>query len=397
MGPTKILLKRCVRYGILPLSLVTGFPSYFGFPTNPWVLHAQEALSVAENTGPQWVDRPELSQENSGEADDTVVFSGAEDSQCYSYELTYDPEEVSPNFLSELMKFENRVYEYLTGEDCEFIKGNPWVYPMRVYLDHVEGRWLDNTQGYTSLGLFSGITEYERGSLLPIFDIRAHCFNNGKLASNLGLGLRYFNSDSSAVFGINVFYDFRKGPIASYNQLGAGFEVLSPFWDFRLNYYFPVDRRADHSCKGSFDDHDHEKWIASSHKKQVSMQGGDIELGRWFQKMGPCKNFDLYFALGGHFYNSKNRDKRYGGEARLLSHLGRYFLFEVKGGYDNLTKGMVQGSITFSLPIFESCQQIASDVNCGINSIALQPIHRQEMIVLNKEKRCWIPKDKVNK
>ncbi len=54
-----------------------------------------------------------------------------------------------------------------------------------VYVDHVEGHWLDNREGYTSLGVFLTGPYFKKISLHAFVDLRGHWFNNGKAAANL--------------------------------------------------------------------------------------------------------------------------------------------------------------------------------------------------------------------
>lgn len=67
----------------------------------------------------------------------------------------------------------------------------------------------------------------------PIFDGRAHVFNNGQPAVNAGVGARYLTS--SWVYGVNTYYDYRKTTHDHYNQCALGLEAMSERWDLRLN------------------------------------------------------------------------------------------------------------------------------------------------------------------
>lgn len=278
-------------------------------------------------------------------------------------------------------------------EDFECIQSNnccntccePWI-----YLDHVEGRWLDNTQGYTSFGLFLPLPIFGTSKLLPFVDLREHVFNRGRTAGNFGGGVRFRANKISTAFGVNAFFDYRK---ASWNhyfyQLGFGFEVLNPCCDFRVNTYLPIGERHAHSKLQVFNLGDGFK--AKCRERRNSMYGYDVELGRWLKRVGLCDNFNLYGAVGFYsYFPNKHQHDVYGGEARLAARIGNYLSFEIKGGYDNVFHTLVQGRITLTIPfdIFTKIRQCCHQECCSSYDIACQPIYRQEIIPLSNKECC---------
>lgn len=263
-----------------------------------------------------------------------------------------------------------------------------------VYVDHVEGHWLDNREGYTSLGLFVPVPISKTPRFLPFLDLRGHWFNDGKAAANLGGGLRLINYNTSRVFGVNAFYDYRK---VSWNnevhQIGIGFEALSPCWDFRFNGYFPLGERSFHSRRHHFEFTEGDGFMASCRESRNSMAGFDAEVGRWLNR---CNCFNLYGAIGFYsYFPNKNKRNLYGGQARLLADIGRYVSLEVRGGYDQVSHGMVQGRITITIP-FDTISRWAGNncsnrncQNCCCFDVACQPIYRQEIIALSGKDCCW--------
>lgn len=252
----------------------------------------------------------------------------------------------------------------------------------RVYVDHVEGRWLDNREGYTSLGVFLPLTH---GNFLPFLDVRSHVFNDGWTAANLGGGFRIANNDASAIFGINAFYDYRKAAWSHYyRQVGVGMEVLSECLDFRLNGYFPIERTS-HGEKHFFRFADGFK--ATCQQRRQSLSGFDAELGRYLCNCccdcDCCCCFNLYAALGFYsYFPDEHEDNIYGGQLRLASKIGRYLELEVRAGYDRINHTMAQGRVTFTLPLCcETCDTICNWM--------CQPIFRQEIIALGKKDCCW--------
>lgn len=270
---------------------------------------------------------------------------------------------------------------------CEY-----WQSPLRLTLSHVEGHWLDNHEGYTSLGLFDAV--YGDGYHCPLafVDIREHVFNNGKNAANIGGGLRYGYCNS--VLGVNAYYDYRQ---ASWNQvfrqLGVGFEFLHPCVDVRFNMYFPVGDHHRHSSTKVFDHYIGDfKATCREHRKSVG--GGDLEFGRYIFCKGPCDCYDLYAAIGSYYYDyTRHHDQAFGGQVRLLSHVGRFLTFEIKGGYDPVFHGQVQGRATVSIPLDCLCSLFNDCGCCSTCSdgccILYTPVVRQEVIALEHKKCCW--------
>lgn len=281
-----------------------------------------------------------------------------------------------------------------------------WEYPHRFYVDHVEGRWLDNHEGYTSVGFFSALRSIGFcNNIVPFIDARYHIFNDGKKAGNFGGGLRYINYQRHIAFGINAFYDFRESSWNHYyHDIGLGMEMLSPYLDVRLNGYIPVGKKNAFSSTEVFDNYigDYE---ATLRRKKSSLWGVDGEIGRWLKKSSPCDFFDLYAAIGGHYFTSSHHEQKslYGVDARLLTNLGSFFVFELRGGYDRVYHGMIQGRLTLSLPlellyyglgymigqcgpIQYGCCPPACNPCCGE---FFEPVQRQEIMVLSKKNCCW--------
>lgn len=263
--------------------------------------------------------------------------------------------------------------------------------PLRLYVDHVEGRWLDNGMGYTSLGIF--YSPIKMGDLIPFLDLRGHIFNDGRAAGNVGGGLRYVVSDQDAVYGVNAYYDFRQSSWRHhwYDQVGVGFERLSPCFDVRINGYIPINSTA-HSSKHFFDVGN--GFFATCREKRSSMWGLDAEIGKWlFQD---CYCFDLYGALGAYYNGDKKNNDHHalGGQARLAAYFYKYFSAEVQAGYDEHNHGMAQGRVTVEIPLSsfsfwkDACSSQTSLCDC-LRDLFYQPVERREIIALGGKDCCW--------
>lgn len=279
-------------------------------------------------------------------------------------------------------------------------------YPLRIYGKHAEGKWFGDSSGYTTLGLFSTIPQKTFYTVLPIIDLRGHFFNNRRTASNIGAGLRYLKPSDHLALGANLFYDYREGSFKhGYHQMGVGLEWLSLCFDVRINGYIPIGKVRRNSEIKKFKDIDLDAVLDSGFKAtcqqhQSAMYGADVEIGKWLKRRNPCDRYDfnVYGAIGGYTYLSHAHDQRiYGADARLMSNFGRYFSFEVKGGWDQIFHRNIQASFTIAFPMVDPCFSRTTQMyarspyfeDCFIREIALQPIYRQEIITLDDKECCW--------
>lgn len=257
------------------------------------------------------------------------------------------------------------------------------------YLGHTEGRWLDNHQGYTTLGVFSQVPTNASSNILPFIDMRVHCFNDGKIAANIGGGLRFVGCNCNQVYGVNVFYDYRDTYWNSkLKQIGVGLEMLSSCWEFRLNGYLPVGRQKIHSCLNQFSFPG--GFFATCQQRRTVMGGGDVEIGRWFP-FGPCNDFNFYAGIGSYFYFPENTKQIYGAQGRLILNVGRYLTLEAKGGIDRVFHGMGQGTIILTLPFDYFCcrERTNCQPDCCMWDVLCRPVIRQQIIATTKKDCCW--------
>lgn len=257
------------------------------------------------------------------------------------------------------------------------------------FLEHVEGRWLDNSQGYTSVGFFMPFLFPAVSGCYPFLDSRLHVFNDGKTAANLGGGLRMFNCDCTTVFGINAYYDYRKASWNHYfHQVGVGLEVLNDCLNISLNGYIPLGHGAhSKTCFYDLDD----GLEASCRQKRRVRPGVDLEIGRWLLDDCSCEYFDLYGAVGFYSYfshqNQKCQKNTYGGEVRLASNICHCVSLELRGGYDRVNHIQGQVGVMITLP-FETGLVRGVDGCCNQSKLC-QPVQRQEILYLGKKECCW--------
>lgn len=284
-----------------------------------------------------------------------------------------------------------------------------WNAPFRFSLSHTEGKWYDIEVGYTSLESFLAFVPDQ--TIIPFADVKWHLFNNGRWAANIGGGLRYTANQGRNIFGVNLFYDYRESNRHhNFNQIGFGFEYLSSCLDVRLNFYFSGDTK-DKTRVHFFDDYIGPFWALCRDTRR-SLSGGDLEFGSWLVPRAPCQFVNLYLGITPYYFNSSKhhrsdeQNKVYGVTGRLMTLLGEYFTLELRGGYDKSYKGMIQGILSFEMPLdklfhWETWFKDGCGNSCGndwengcgngcqLSCRAYQPVVRQEMIVLSPKSCCW--------
>lgn len=298
-------------------------------------------------------------------------------------------------------EFPNLVYPiYVPSEDQIHSPCIGWNSPFRLDLGHTEGNWYDVEIGYTTFSTFFAAAVGPEGRFVPFVDLRAHLFNNGKWASNIGGGLRAVVNNVGDIFGVNAYYDYRVTKRRQgLHQLGLGFEYLSSCVDIRWNLYLNVGKREDKIRVHVFDDFIGPFFAVCRDTRRV-LSGGDLEIGSWLVPRAPCQFVNLYGAISPYYYsssakqrhNSSHPDGVYGITARLMTLLGDYFTLEVRAGYDRSYKAMGQATLTFELPLDQLfdwewwCKDCCC---CRPNCQVYQPVMRHDMIVLSPKTCCW--------
>jgi len=265
---------------------------------------------------------------------------------------------------------------------------NFWYDPSRLYVGHTEGNWLDNSDGYTSLNLFSTLPIFETSPFMTFVDVRGHFFNDGRKSANVGLGLRYQLQNSSHIFGVNTFYDYREASWDhNFHQIGIGFEYLGPRFDMRLNGYVPIGNSVANSKTSVY--HYKGGYVATTKAERVSYGGADFEIGTWLKRNNSSSQFDLYGAIGAYYYAARTHQLNdYGSLARLEAQFLEYFAFEIQGGFDAINNGAAQGTLSVAIPL-DLLFNNPTYNNPYLDRNIYQSVNRQEIIALSKKQCCW--------
>ncbi len=233
-----------------------------------------------------------------------------------------------------------------------------------------EGSTVGDRISYTTLEAFSFPYNYK--NFYPFVDLRYHGFGeSSQNAANAGLGFRFAPNCTDVILGANVYYDYRKVHNCSFNQIGIGFESLGPRLNFRINGYLPFGKQSWHSSSKYFEYPG--EYFMICKKFADSLRGLDFEAEMLIANI--CCT-DIYFAIGGYYYEKKKCGKKIlGSEYRLTVYPPSCFSFSVCATHDCKTR--VQAEITFTYPF--RCKG-----NAEAFSTCFLPVQRREMIVLDR-------------
>ena len=136
------------------------------------------------------------------------------------------------------------------GADCGFYQAESGLLPSfgsfyccpwsaRAECAYAAGQFIGLKEGYGELGFL--LAPDEMTAYQPLADLKVYWLDNGRFASSLGFGLRWWNQYTPRIWGANIFYDYRSEDVGNFNRIGLGLELLGDWLDYRLNVYLPVN------------------------------------------------------------------------------------------------------------------------------------------------------------
>lgn len=267
---------------------------------------------------------------------------------------------------------------------CSGLQGSEEIFPGDICISHTEGAGLGYDIGYTSLELF--LSEPFSETLIPFADLRGHVFNNGKLATNSGLGLRYFSWPLKKVFGINAFYDYLDGVRKSYHQVGVGVEIVGHYWDVSFNGYLPVGSHKTNIYEFSYNFDVPGALFLLKAKEELALKGVDSLLR--YRHMNDY--FELSIGAGPYYYSGTSaktinvfwpeHTQIFGGQIRANFAFKKAISLEGICTIDNKEKNM-QFKITLCLPNNFACMKYLTERS-------YKTVTRNEIIVVETIDRC---------
>ncbi len=254
----------------------------------------------------------------------------------------------------------------------------------RATVRHIEGGGIGYKNGYTTLEVFFA-SDPSQWAITPFLDVRGHVFDNGKFAVNTGIGLR--SIWAKRVYGLNTYYDYRNTSHMHSNQIGVGFETLGPLFDFRINGYFPVGKTVSEPYGSPLFGGFSGNQVLVSQKHEFAMTGGDAEYGFHF---GKSRLFDFYAAAGPYYYIGHLGDSTWGGKARIGGVYKEIVAIEFSDSCDRTFHNKFQGQISLTFSFGPKSKVTRKEDTCEfanvLTSRMVQPVGRQEIIVLDKKR-----------
>lgn len=254
----------------------------------------------------------------------------------------------------------------------------------RVTIRHIESGGIGYKDGYTTLEAFLA-SDPSRWEVTPFLDARAHVFDNGKWAANAGAGIRTLWGSRS--YGINTYYDYRNTGRFNANQIGAGLETLGELFDFRMNGYLPVGAKNSSPYDAAFA-YFAGNYMYISQIYQSAMKGADAEFGFHFAE---SENFRFYAAAGPYYFIGEVAPATWGGKARVFGIFKDILTVEISDSYDRTFHNKFQGQVGLSFSLGPKSKVKEQRRTCKaaniLNSRMLQPVDRQEIIVIDNAKK----------
>ena len=218
----------------------------------------------------------------------------------------------------------------------------------RAVLKHREHNGIGYDTGYTTGQVF--IAPAWKNNIMPFFDFRGHVFDDGRFATNAGLGFRY--NSGTYTWGSNVYYDYRDSKNLRPHQIGAGLEMLSKYHDIRINGYVPIaDTSKERSAK--FDKFEGNSAIFQRRAK-AALPAVEVDFGAPLGSR--CGSVNYYAGLTPYYLFEKNVNgiklgDAFGGKGRLSLDIINRFFARADVTYDKLFQWTVQGTAGISIPL----------------------------------------------
>lgn len=209
------------------------------------------------------------------------------------------------------------------------------VWPLQYCAGEATNSWHDSGRLTTGFRYSEDAQEYYADLLKPFWrtgdtvlslDVRGTALEDAEQELNAGLVLRRLVRDPGLILGANLFYDTRwTEHDNTFNQAGAGVEVLSRRFDARANYYHPLQ---DEEVLSETSDSETSTRVESGRRitttttsiyrtYEEALRGFDVEAGCWLpflERMAPTALFVGYYN-----FSSDHADDLAGVRVRLES------------------------------------------------------------------------------
>ena len=252
-------------------------------------------------------------------------------------------------------------------------------------------------KGYTSFDLFNGLMGTENGLIFT--DLRGHIFDDGKWAFNAGIGIRYRFDWKKIIGGANFFFDYRRNSKNHFTQIGLGYEVLGRYLGFRMNGYIPFEKIK--KFKGVEFNRFAGNRLIYDQKFTLAMYGVDADFSG---RLCRGKNLDVLLGVTPYYFKGSFGKSAVGAKARVEVEAYETIGGMIRASYDKVFKFNIQGEARLKFAFGprvkrkkKTSNSAPSCITCCdeylINKRLVDPLDRQEIIVLSDQKREKVAAD----
>ncbi len=259
-----------------------------------------------------------------------------------------------------------------------FSKQNKFENVIRIEDGYTFGQFVGFRRNYGELGIF--FAPASRQKWQPFIDLRGFLTDNGKWATNAGIGVRMWNPQNRRVLGGNLYYDYQDACVASFQRIGIGVESLGDTWDFRLNGYILVNGELQKGKLHTF--HHLAGFVETCQVKERAFSGADAEIGAY---LFHNSRFFLYGALGPYYYRTSCTEF-VGGQARLQFNWMDNISLEGRLSQDKEFHTQVQGRIVVTIPLLTLFTFRFPPQN---QTLIYQPVYRTPVITTQQCCHYW--------
>lgn len=196
-----------------------------------------------------------------------------------------------------------------------------------VHVQMFGGEGLGYSDAFTNLGGFVPIAIGDEQ--LVFLDSQILITNDGRLGSNLGLGMRHFSRGEPRVWGASIWYDFDNELEVASHQLGASLESYGTF-DIRLSSYGPLQSSP----------------VVTASSLVTAIDSTGLSLSHLTHNVTAM--FNLEAEAGGPVP---------GLEDRLRLYIGTYYLAAKEGPHAVGVQGRLEGYLTSNMSVHTVVRQ----------------------------------------
>lgn len=258
----------------------------------------------------------------------------------------------------------------LLGTPLIFLHSSSYYTQSTLSIRHMEAGGIGYNEGYSTIAFNPTFYSFFNGYCFA--DARLHVFDNNKIGSNIGLGLRLKKNPNSSIIGINIYYDLRKDKFLVH-QIALGLEYRTNHFVCALNGYIPFGPKM--RCWNNFTiPYSSEYFIAQDYMLD-SFNWIDFETGGFLPL---SRALQVYIGAGPYLLNERNAftPNTWGGKGSIQVIFKNCLIVAARISHDPIFQTKYQGQLSLNLS-FPGKQP---------KSILLPPI-RQEIIPLEKRTR----------